>query len=69
MGHVAERTPAGADIAHDHEGGGTVAKTLAEIRTGRFLAYGMQMTGAQKPFDSGYRRTDRRLGPDPWRFT
>ena len=39
MRHIAKRAAAGAQGAHDHEGGGAVAEALAQIRAGRFFAY------------------------------
>ena len=37
--HIAEGAGAGADLAHDHEGGVSLGPTLADIRTGSFLAH------------------------------
>ena len=49
--HVAKRAPAGAEIAQNHECGGTFAETLADVGTGRLFAYGMEFLFTQDSLD------------------
>jgi hypothetical protein len=48
---VAERAAPGADVAHDHEGGGALAEALADVRAGGFLAHRVQLVLAQDLLD------------------
>src|SRR3989449_6781435 len=51
---VRDRTVAAvprAHVAQDHEGGGRVLPALADIRTVRFLAHGMQVGVAHEPLE------------------
>ena len=47
---VAEGAAAGADVAHDHEGGGVVAKAFADVRAGGFFADAVQFLLAHDGF-------------------
>jgi len=51
MCHVTKRAPAGAEIAQNHECGGTFAETLADVGTGRLFAYGMEFLFAKDSLD------------------
>ena len=51
VSHVAERAAAGADVAHNHKGGGTVAETFADIGAACFFAYGVHFLRAQDVFN------------------
>jgi hypothetical protein len=52
VGDIAERAAAGADVAHDHESGGTAAEALRQVGAGGFLAHGMQFLLAQQALDA-----------------
>ena len=62
---VAERTGAGAGIAHDHEGGVLLLPALADIRTARFLANRVQAALAHDPARLGIAGRGRRLDANP----
>ena len=49
--HVAEGAAAGADVAHNHEGGGTVAEAFADVGARGFFAHGVHFLAAQNIFD------------------
>ncbi len=51
MADVAERAAARALVAHDHEGGGALAKTFADIRAAGFLAHRHELVFAQDVLD------------------
>ena len=51
MRHITERTAAGADIAHDHEGGRALAEAFVQIGAGGLLADGMQALVTQDVFE------------------
>ena len=51
MANVTERATARAFVAHDHEGGGTFAKTFTDIGTTGFFANRHQFVGPQNIFD------------------
>src|SRR5690606_32325918 len=42
MADVAERAAPGADVAHDHEGGGAAGEALAQVRAGGLFADAVQ---------------------------
>ena len=68
MGHIAERAAAGADVAHDEEGGGAVTETLAQIGTGGLLTDGVQAHLAQHLLQVLHARAGVRFGADPLRL-
>ncbi len=51
MAHIAERTTAGTDIAHDHERCRTATKTLTDVRAAGLFTHGVQLVLAQLLFD------------------
>ncbi len=66
--HIAERAATCADVAHDHERGGTTRKALSQIRTGRFFAHAVQTMLAQQLLDPVDLGTDGHAHPDPVRL-
>ena len=48
---ITERAATGTDIAHDHEGGGTVAETFAQVGAARLFADRGQLVLAQLGLD------------------
>lgn len=52
MAYIAEGAAAGADVTHDHEGGGAVAKAFAKVGAACFFANGMQFLFAQNFFQA-----------------
>ncbi|MNC43819.1 hypothetical protein D3C75_926980 [compost metagenome] len=65
---VTERAAPGADVAHDHEGGGAAGETLAEVRAGGLLAHAVQLVLAQQLLDALDLRGDRNAYADPVRL-
>ena len=66
MAHIAKRASARAFVPHDHEGGGALTKTLANIGAAGFLAHRVQMVVPQNFFDLVKARGGRaRLHPNP----
>ena len=51
MTHIAERAATRALVAHDHEGGRSFAKALADIGTRCFFAHRHQIIRAQNILD------------------
>src|SRR6266404_6967237 len=51
VSYVAERTAARAKLAHDHERRRAFAEALADVRTGRFFANGMEIVLPQDALD------------------
>ena len=51
MAHVAKRATPGALVAHDHESRGALAKALADVGAGCFLAHRMELVLAQDLLD------------------
>ena len=68
MPHVAERAAPGADVAHDHEGGGAAREALAQVRAGGFFADAVQLVLAQQLLDAVYLGRDRDTHADPVRL-
>ena len=66
---VAERAAAGADVAHDHEGGGALAEAFADIGAGGFFAHGVQLLIAQDLLDFVEALAIGQLGADPLRLS
>src|SRR5262249_48179376 len=62
---VAECTSAGADIAHDHEGGVFALPALADIGAARLLADRVQSVRAHDLLGLAVALRHRRLHPDP----
>src|SRR6185312_12972077 len=65
---IAEGAGAGADAAEDHYRGMTFLPALADIRAGRFLAYGVELERAHQVARLAVFRRIRRLDADPWRL-
>ena len=66
VAHIAKRAPARAFVTHDHEGGGALAKTLANIGAAGFFAHRVQMVVPQNFFNFIKARGRRaRLHPNP----
>src|SRR2546428_7886535 len=68
MTHVAERAATGADVAHDHEGGGAFTKAFADVRAAGLFTYGVQLLLTQDLFDLEEALTTGDLGTDPLRL-
>ena len=51
MAHITKRAAPGALVAHDHEGRGSFAETLADVGARGLLAHGDQLVFAQDFFD------------------
>ena len=51
VAHVAERAAAGADVAHDHEGGRALAEAFVDVGAGGFFAHGVELVLAQGVLD------------------
>src|SRR4029077_2574840 len=66
--HIAEGAGPGAGVAHDHHGGVPLGPAFADIGTGRFLAYRVQVVGAHNLPRGDIFLGHRRLDPDPVRL-
>ena len=66
--HVAECTGARAGIAHDHEGRVLLLPALADVRTARLFAHGMQPMPADDLARLDIALRERGLHSDPGRF-
>ncbi len=64
-GDVAECAGAGADPAHDHEGGVLLLPAFADVRAARLLADGGELMLAHERMGRRIARRSRRLGADP----
>ena len=58
VAYVAERATTGADVTHDHEGGGAAREALTQVRAGSFLAHAVQLVLAQQLLDAVDLRRD-----------
>lgn len=67
-GHVAERTGAGADLAHDHHGGMALGPALPNIGAGRFLTHRHELVVAHQLARLMIDRMTGRLHTDPVRL-
>jgi hypothetical protein len=65
MGHVAKRATPGANLSHDHEGGGAVAETLTQVGARSFFTYRMQVMLAQQVFNAHDIGAGGRFGANP----
>ena len=65
---VAEGAGAGADLAHDHEGGVLLVPALADIRAAGFLADRHEIVGLNDAAGFGVSPGVRRLDADPVRL-
>ena len=65
MGNVTKRATAGADVAHDHKCGSTVAEALPNIRATSFFAYCMEIIFSQYFFETYNFGSTRELRPNP----
>ena len=63
---VAEGAAAGADVAHNHEGGGAAAEAFADIGAGGFFAHGVHFLIAQDIFDFKKLLAGGQLGANPF---
>ena len=69
VGDIAKRAAPRAQLAQNHESGGAFAETFADIGTGGFFAYGIQLVLAQAAFDFlEARAAGTGLDPDPRGF-
>src|SRR5262245_43799590 len=66
--HVAESASARAGVSHDHEGCVFPLPALADIRTARLLAHGVQTIVAHNLLRSEIARRHRRFNSNPVRF-
>ncbi|MNQ93149.1 hypothetical protein D3C85_1085990 [compost metagenome] len=69
VGHVAEGAAAGADGAHDHEGGRAVVEALRQVGAGGLFTYRVQLVLAQGALDMlDLLARRRQLDPHPVRL-
>ena len=67
--HITERAATGADVTHDHEGGGAATETLWQVGAGGFLADRMQLLLAQHRLDALDFAVGGNAYANPVRFT
>src|SRR3954447_18177549 len=65
---VAEAAAARARVAEDHERGGAAVPAVADVRTRRLLADGVQVLVADEAVELAVARAARRLHLEPWRL-
>src|SRR5687768_18041044 len=68
MSHGAIRAVPGADVTEDHEGGGSVLTTIADVRSVRFLANGVQVELPHQVLEPHVVGTTGRLDLEPRRL-
>ena len=68
MGYVAEGAASGADVAHDHKGGGAVVETFSQVGAGRFFTHRAKVVFTQNALDLVHCRAIGRGGANPGRF-
>ena len=66
--HIAKRAAPCTQVAQNHKGCSTFAETFTNIRTGRFLAHGMQIMLAQHALHIMVTLTAARLDANPFRL-
>ena len=69
MAHIAKRTASGALVTHDHEGGRTLAKALANVGAGSLFTDCVELVLTQDALDIVKTRPRcGRLDADPFGF-
>jgi hypothetical protein len=68
MGYITEGAASGADVSHDHEGGGAMVETLSHVGAGGLFTYGTEVVFTQYALDLVYCGAACGSGANPGRF-